>query len=57
MSTYNKTKGGRDGRTFFQAAMWASFQIPGALGTPEASGETKVASVMRNVPGTEARCV
>ena len=44
-------------RTFFQAAIWASFQIPGALGIPDASGEMNVASVMRSVPGTEARCL
>ena len=41
--------------TFFQPAIWASFQMPGALNWLDASGEMKVASVMRSVPGTEAR--
>ena len=44
------------GQTFFQAEICLSFQIPGARGWPLAWGEIYVASLMRSVPGTLARC-
>jgi len=39
----------------FQAAICAREKMPGALAQPEARGETKVASEMSRVPGTQAR--